>query len=597
MNAYIVTYLDNVPAAHATLAHFRQSDWGAEPRMFVQPVRWDKGKPAASGNYKRALQAAADDGHEYALILEDDVRVCKHLRHNIETLPIVRRRQADLLTLFMPDLISDPWERSEPHLGYRLAKPRYFGPNECWEKFRLWGSQAYLFSRRMVRECLARWDQLTEGQDSRVLTVCKELQLTMFYTAPCLIEHVPAVTAFGTPITYAPDFDPDFKLVVGPGFQPPEVVPGWLTHAEGKLLYEMAAGRTVLELGTQSGRATVCLAQQATAVTSVDSADQSVAADWVRRYDLADRVTFHRGKLRSVVPDLPGKFDLILIDTDHDSASIARDIVLSLPKLAPGGLMAFHDYPDPGWPDVRPVVDDHARRLGWRRIAQADYLGVFRTPDREQVLTASDADVQTWFRRRWAEAERARASDLLRAVGAVLAEVGADWFVYGGTLLGLAGVDGMLPWDDDLDLLTVGQLAPDRLGAAAAKHGLRLIPHKSGLGWQMCLESDAPAEGVGFPFVDVGYGEVDGEEFVHPSMWGGDDRFPLADVLPIGTAAFDGVLVGAPANPAGVCRQKYGPACLESAVPPQWDHRTERPTYFPQIRVPLDRIRRLTTDR
>jgi len=63
----------------------------------------------------------------------------------------------------MPDLIVDPWERSGPHLGYRLAKPRYSGPNRRWEKYRLWGSQACVPSRRMVRECLARRDHLTEG--------------------------------------------------------------------------------------------------------------------------------------------------------------------------------------------------------------------------------------------------------------------------------------------------------------------------------------------------------------------------------------------------------------------------------------------------
>ena len=50
-----------------------------------------------------------------------------------------------------------------------------------------------------------------------------------------------------------------------------------------------------------------------------------------------------------------------------------------LPLLAPGGLLAFHDYPDPGWPDVRGVVDEHAARLGWRRTAQAHFLGAFRT--------------------------------------------------------------------------------------------------------------------------------------------------------------------------------------------------------------------------
>ncbi len=40
----------------------------------------------------------------------------------------------------------------------------------------------------------------------------------------------------------------------------------------------------------------------------------------------------------------------------------------------------FRGYPDPQWPNARRIVDDHARALGWRRIAQADFLGVFRTP-------------------------------------------------------------------------------------------------------------------------------------------------------------------------------------------------------------------------
>lgn len=40
--------------------------------------------------------------------------------------------------------------------------------------------------------------------------------------------------------------------------------------------------------------------------------------------------------------------------------------------------MAFHDYPDPTWPDVRRVVDERARNLGWKRVAQADFLGIFR---------------------------------------------------------------------------------------------------------------------------------------------------------------------------------------------------------------------------
>jgi len=70
---------------------------------------------------------------------------------------------------------------------------------------------------------------------------------------------------------------------------------------------------------------------------------------------------------------------LVFVNTLHDAASVTREIAAALCLLEPGGLLAFHDYPDSGWPDVRKVVDEHARRHGWKRVGQVDYLGVFRT--------------------------------------------------------------------------------------------------------------------------------------------------------------------------------------------------------------------------
>jgi SAM-dependent methyltransferase len=220
---------------------------------------------------------------------------------------------------------------------------------------------------------------LSEAQDARVLGTCAELDLSLWYTVPCLVEHAPFRSAFETHDTYAPDFDSDFRLALGAGFQPPEDVPGWLTLGEGALLWRIAAGRDMLELGTASGRSTVCLARSARRVVSVDVADQSEAAEWVRRFGCANRVEFRRGDAADVCSALSGSFGLIFIDTLHDAASVTRDIASALPLLAPGGLLAFHDYPDLGWPDVRRVVDEHAHRLGWKRVEQADYLGVFRT--------------------------------------------------------------------------------------------------------------------------------------------------------------------------------------------------------------------------
>ena len=379
LGAYFVTYPANAASLAPTLDDFRSSDWGGEFAVVTQPERWPRGKEAASRTYKRALEQAAGDGCDFALILEDDVRVCHALRRNLLTIPLVARDQCDYLGLFIPDLIQSPWERREPHLGYRLAKPLYSGPNTTWEKFRVWGSQAYLLSRRFVLHALSRWGELAEGQDARVLTVCRELQTPLWYPDPCLVEHAPLTTAFGTPDARAPDFDPECVLEVGPGFQPPEAVPGWLAPEEGQLLWQAATGRRVLELGTQSGRATVCMAQSAAEVVSVSAGDQSEASEWVRRYGLADRVRFRRGGVAEVCRALPGGFDLALIDGEHDAASVTSDIAAALPLLAPGGRLAFHDYPDPGWPEVRRTVDDHAQRLGWRRIAQEGYLAIFQS--------------------------------------------------------------------------------------------------------------------------------------------------------------------------------------------------------------------------
>ncbi|HWG41381.1 MAG TPA: hypothetical protein VN688_01250 [Gemmataceae bacterium] len=135
--AYCVSYPANQPSLHETLNDFRRSDWGEEPIVFMQPDDWPTGKPSASRNYRRALEHAYEDGCDFALILEDDVRVNRWLRHNLTTNPLLRRDQCDYLSLFMPDLIVSPWERHERHLGYRLAKPLYSGPNQMWERYRL----------------------------------------------------------------------------------------------------------------------------------------------------------------------------------------------------------------------------------------------------------------------------------------------------------------------------------------------------------------------------------------------------------------------------------------------------------------------------
>lgn len=144
----------------------------------------------------------------------------------------------------------------------------------------------------------------------------------------------------------------------------PGDIPGWLTRAEGYKLTDLAAGKSVLEIGSYMGLSTVCLARHAKSVTAVDYFDgrstgrptetrETFLAN-VTRYGVGDKVAV-------LHPDdsLPeSHFDLVFIDGAHDYESVRRDIEKSIASLKPGGLLVFHDYASGIDPGVTRAVDE-----------------------------------------------------------------------------------------------------------------------------------------------------------------------------------------------------------------------------------------------
>jgi SAM-dependent methyltransferase len=135
----------------------------------------------------------------------------------------------------------------------------------------------------------------------------------------------------------------------------PEDVDGWLTPSEGKALADLAKGKHVLEVGSYCGRSTICLARTADHVTAVDPFDGRTTPrpkptyetfrENVGRYQVGHKVRAFRGTFDEFCRDdriLP--FDLIFIDGAHDYDSVKNDIRHALRLLAPGGLLAFHDF-------------------------------------------------------------------------------------------------------------------------------------------------------------------------------------------------------------------------------------------------------------
>lgn len=135
----------------------------------------------------------------------------------------------------------------------------------------------------------------------------------------------------------------------------PEDIESSLTEAEGRTLAELANGKIVLELGAWLGRSTVCLAQTAARLYSVDwhRGDEHAGlaptlAPYLRnlnRYGLFDRVIPIIGRFEDVLPALGyAHFDGVFLDGFHTYEAVLSDADQARRLVAPGGWMAFHDY-------------------------------------------------------------------------------------------------------------------------------------------------------------------------------------------------------------------------------------------------------------
>lgn len=96
----------------------------------------------------------------------------------------------------------------------------------------------------------------------------------------------------------------------------------------------------------------------------------------------ASKVEVIKGTSQYVFPEIDRRcnskpfIDILYIDGAHDSASVARDIVLYVPLVKPGGYVIFDDY---GHPDVRRAVDmslnafaqfEFAMFTGWQLVGK-----------------------------------------------------------------------------------------------------------------------------------------------------------------------------------------------------------------------------------
>lgn len=70
--------------------------------------------------------------------------------------------------------------------------------------------------------------------------------------------------------------------------------------------------------------------------------------------------------------------DFLLVDACHDDGGILSDLANWLPKVKSGGVVAFDDYFNDDYPDIRRRVEE--KTAGWKDIGQAGFLLIKRKP-------------------------------------------------------------------------------------------------------------------------------------------------------------------------------------------------------------------------
>lgn len=116
-------------------------------------------------------------------------------------------------------------------------------------------------------------------------------------------------------------------------------------HLQGRilsLLSKLLRPKNILEIGTFTGYATLCLAEGLAADGHIDTLDNNEELmDFQRKYfeesGLGGQIEQHLGHAPDIIPNLDRKYDLVFIDADKQNYGLYFDLVIS--KMNPGGLI------------------------------------------------------------------------------------------------------------------------------------------------------------------------------------------------------------------------------------------------------------------
>ncbi len=150
-------------------------------------------------------------------------------------------------------------------------------------------------------------------------------------------------------------------------------------HYQGRILSmlsKMIRPERILEIGTFTGYATLCLAEGLSESGLIHTIDVNAELeDMIRtnfnQSSFKDHIIFHLGKAAEIIPRLDETFDLVFIDADKKNNEVYYELVMS--KLKQGGIIIVDNVLWSGKVD-EPLKNDQNTAIiaGFNEMVQRD---------------------------------------------------------------------------------------------------------------------------------------------------------------------------------------------------------------------------------
>ena len=201
------------------------------------------------------------------------------------------------------------------------------------------------------------------------------------------------------------------------------------------------------------------------------------------------------------------------------------------------------------------------------------------------------------FKRTGFFAEKELAVQHLRDADEILFAEGVDYCVMFGTLLGMLRHDGLIPWDDDLDIIIFDTDKFERrcrhqfIGRGYVVYDdMRTLDGKpKRCGYRIHAEKGIaiPGQSWKFPWLGVWEPEIRKNTITLPPE---KFEYSVEEFFPLERRTFLGFTVSVPRSSKDIVKRYYGNDCMTMCVLHDLDHRQYRPTGFPSTKFPLEDV-------